>query len=219
MRTLPKGFSPVMANALWYRRKTETRRLGDKPGYAAGDRLWVREAWRVSRKWDDVKPSDLPPRSMTTYYEAGGEMSGITPYEGDRPAAEYLWSKCDAMPDWVGKLRPGMFMMPWQSRLTLEVTEVCVERLQDISHASAMAEGIMEGDGSEDRGIFYLPESWRLCGVNAPKGKLPIGQHPDPRLVYRDLINNLHGGDLWSQNPWVVVTRFLARKVNFEALV
>ena len=41
-----------------------------------------------------------------------------------------------------GKLRPGMFMPLWISRVTLRVTSIKVERLQDISEANCIAEGI-----------------------------------------------------------------------------
>ena len=49
--------------------------------YAVGD-----------RQWDATKPCDLPPRTMTTFFEAGGSMGGNEPPPKDRPrsAAEYV---------------------------------------------------------------------------------------------------------------------------------
>ncbi|MCW0014859.1 hypothetical protein [Rhizobium sp. BT-226] len=116
-----------------------------------------------------------------------------------------------------GKHRQAMHMPRWASRLTLTVTDVRVELLQNISKADAIAEGIVEDDGSEPD-IFYLPGSHLISGVNAPKGRLPIGQHSDPRLVYRDLVNNLHGGDLWKENPWMVAYTFSVHRGNIDKI-
>ena len=95
------------------------------PYGAPGDRLWVREAWRSTG--DDGRCDDMPPRDMQAHqvwYEADGKA----------PADEL-----------VGKLRPGMFMPRWASRITLEVVSVRVELLQDISEADAIAEGYSLG--------------------------------------------------------------------------
>ena len=84
-----------------------------------GDRLWVREAWRVSSAHDYLPPSKLP-RGLTVEYLADGP--GI----------------------FDGKTRPSSQMPRWASRITLKVTEVQVHRLQGISEADAKAEGIAE---------------------------------------------------------------------------
>lgn len=147
------------------------------PYGATGDRLWVREAWRVGTKWDSTKPSDLAPRRMTVEFEAGGY--------GCKGIDDSGWAFHDApvleRPEWVGKLRPGMFMPRWASRLTLEVTEIRVERLQDISEADARAEGY------------------------------ELGAPPcidDPRRWYRYLWEQINGAGSWDANPWVWMVGF-----------
>ena len=87
------------------------------PYGAAGDRVWVREAWWASSAHDALPPRDIP--------------------AGD--AVEYA-----ADPERVltGKLRPSIFMPRWASRITLEVASVRIERLQAISVHDAIAEGI-----------------------------------------------------------------------------
>ena len=132
MTDRPILFSAPMVRALFTCTKTQTRRLyahGDhtltmplKPRHAVGDRLYVREHWRTeSKAYDDLAPSDM-----------GGEEPVIF-------AADADWS----LNKTVGRPRQGMHMPRWASRLTLTVTDVSVQRLQDISEADAIAEGIV----------------------------------------------------------------------------
>lgn len=83
------------------------------------DRLYVREAWRTHRSWDQAAPRDIIPASPIQY-EAG--PLGV--------------------PMQDGKFRQGMHMPRWASRITLIVKAVKVERLQDISEEDAIAEGV-----------------------------------------------------------------------------
>lgn len=222
MSDLPILFSGPMVHALLAGTKTQTRRViettskpmapgqiimmtgpqfGRKayrfaPRVTEGDRLWVRETWAVGRIYDGTPPRDINPEGKPNWcgirYAATDARHGI-------------------------KDRVSIHMPRWASRLTLIVTAVKVERLQDISEEDARAEGIVEDDGSEP-GIFYLPGSSLISGVNARKGALPIGQHTDPRLVYRDLLNNLHGSDLWRENPWVAAYTFTVHRQNIDAM-
>ncbi len=81
-----------------------------------GDRLWVKEAIRFERAWQD------------------GYETSVFVADGTR-------TKADAWP-WKLKTLPGMFMPRGLSRITLEVVSVRVERLQDITPEDAVAEGI-----------------------------------------------------------------------------
>lgn len=122
-----------------------------------GDRLWVREAWRVEKFIDNLAPRELA-AGCSVVYEASGEA-----------------------PAWRGKQRPSMFMPRWMSRITLEVTGVRVERLQDISEADAKAEG---------------------CPGTAPMGFCLS------RIEYRELWESINGAGSWATNPWVWVVEF-----------
>lgn len=95
--------------------------------YATGDRLYVREHWRGHIAYDDLAPSAM-----------GGEEPIL--YLADSAAETWGWGK--ANPATWGRFRQGMHMPRWASRITLEVTGVRVERLQDISEADAEAEGV-----------------------------------------------------------------------------
>ena len=92
------------------------------------------------------------------------------------------------IPEWVGKLRPGMFMPRWASRITLEVVSVRVERLQAISEADAKAEGIEPADE---------PNTMRW-------------QHYSPHgVAYARLWDQINGAGSWDANPWVWAVGFL----------
>lgn len=113
------------------------------PFGSIGDRLWVREPWRVSKKHDGQKPSELEPRSMTVVYEAGGSCA-------NQPSGE--WVHCDRPdgkdepPIWIGKYRHARFMPRWCSRITLEITDIRAEELHNISYQDAEAEGFQGAD-------------------------------------------------------------------------
>lgn len=164
--------------------------------YQVGDRLWVREAWRVSKTADAKKPRDITPRLMTTLYEAGGSMGGITkpPENSIRPASEYVpdLRYPESMPDWVGRYRPPMFMPRWASRLTLIVTDVRVQRLQGISEEDARAEGVeRDTDGWRD----YLMPATQCCA--------------SAKECFRTLWNSINGEKHpWNSNPWIVAVTF-----------
>ncbi|WP_113154909.1 hypothetical protein [Nitratireductor sp. OM-1] len=93
--------------------------------YMPGDRLWVREAW---------KP--IPKSRPGSYFVPGSPFYGLdTFYQADGNCP--LWAN--------GPWKPSIHMPRWASRLTLIVTEVRVERLQEITWQDAKAEGISGG--------------------------------------------------------------------------
>lgn len=131
-----------------------------------GDRLWVREAWRAAAVLDSSPPRDIPSDSRI-WHEADDSVSGL------RGLVR------------MGKLRPGMFMPRWASRITLEVTGVRVERLQDITEADALAEGIVPGYGG-----FGLADGSHFHAA-------------DPRQSYLGLWEAINGPGSVEANPWV----------------
>jgi hypothetical protein len=84
-----------------------------------GDRLWVRETWRVMRKWDDTPPRSIPDNQTVEY--CADDYRGF----------------------FNGKTRVSIHMPRWACRIQLEVTGVRIERLQDISEGDAIAEGLV----------------------------------------------------------------------------
>lgn len=138
-----------------------------KMPYAPGDRLWVREAFSYDRL--DV------------------DHDGILP----------PWYWADGNPDAGDWTRPNssIHMPRWASRLTLTVTEVRVQRLQEISEADAVAEGM-------------APARRLLCG----------GLNNDPIDDFCDLWNILHGPGAWDENPWVAAISFRVHLGNIDQM-
>ena len=94
--------------------------------------------------------------------------------------------------------RPSIFMPRWASRITLEITSVRVERLQQISEADAMAEGIGELPLQEGQ-----PGAWWAADLTQPKlyGRSAID-------AYSKLWQSINGAGSWDANPWVWVVEF-----------
>ncbi|MDR6350870.1 hypothetical protein [Pantoea sp. SORGH_AS_0659] len=95
------------------------------PFGAVGDRLWVREAFRVHSRPTDV---------ATLVYKSSEKQSWT--HQTHRVPIE----KCNK-PAVVDKWTPSIHMPRWASRITLEITGVRVERLWDITEDDAKAEG------------------------------------------------------------------------------
>ena len=151
---------------------------GLQSAYAPGDRLWVREAWRTLHTSDCLAPRHL-----------AEDPSKVT-FEADSHRRNPLWA--------FGKLRPSMFMPRWASRLTLIVTDVRVQRLQDISEDDARAEGI-EHDQDRSRGNVI---AWRDYLDRGGKCGTAIAS-------FRSLWDSLNAARApWAGNPWVVAVTF-----------
>lgn len=106
--------------------------------YAPGDRLWVKEAWRCMDRQDADSGSQIAAKCLDAGYHR--PWSPIQ-FEADKLRVNWI-----ADPHTFGKspgrYRHARFMPRWASRLTLPVTDVRVQRLQDISNEDAIAEGV-----------------------------------------------------------------------------
>ena len=155
-----------------------------------GDRLYVRETWRVGARWDDSKPSDIPPNICTVLYKAGGFTTN-----GDN--GERIHGGECSNPDWAGKTRTAIHMPRWASRIDLEITGVRVERLNAISEADAAAEGIIKYDMGGHGPLFGTgyPDT-DPCARDTPVG------------AYAALWESINGAGSWDANPWVWVVEF-----------
>lgn len=145
--------------------------------YAVGDRLWVRE--RLQRATTD---QDVP---FVSYFADGSKPWCI--------AAGWHW-KNDAL--------PSIHMPKTHSRLTLHVTDVSVERLQDISEADALAEGI----SYDPPHVFTVMDDQHQKAYAGDTAK----------DCYADLWDGINGAGSWDKNPWVAAYTFTVERTNID---
>jgi hypothetical protein len=129
-----------------------------------GDRLWVREAF-----------CNLCPDDQGFCYKADKEHNPAS----DLCAAEW---------------KPSSFMPRWASRITLEITGIRVERVQEISQADAVAEGLLFLGGMADN---WDDAPW------ADPTDIEQTPYKYPSAAYGHLWDSINGKKYpWSSNPW-----------------
>ncbi|NDI85098.1 ASCH domain-containing protein [Undibacterium crateris] len=139
-----------------------------------GDQLWVQEDFALSViDPDGGSPEDEPENYDVIYRDGDVPLGGWT--DGAGNAIPAPWQGASNMPRWA-------------SRIRLEITDIRIERLNDISEADAIAEGLeltLRGwKSTKYQHVFYTP----------------------PIMAFQDLWG-FTGGD-WDANPWVWVISF-----------
>jgi hypothetical protein len=145
---------------------------------SVGMRLWVREAWRAECTYDDVAPRDMAWDEVQIRYEADG-----------------AWNDHDAMTASPGRYRHGMHMPRWASRILLEITDVRIQRLHEISESDCWAEGIEFIDGMFDVEIYEMA---KRIGVT----------FEDAKPTFACLWESINGAGSWDANPFVWAISF-----------
>jgi len=155
------------------------------PHGGKGDHLWVRETW--------AQPAALDPGP--TVYRADYPDCVPRGYTNIPPADEITW-------------KPSIHMFRKHSRILLEVVSVRVERLQDISEADAIAEGIEPnwcGDLKKGPNGFggqgWVPDCGWINYLSGPDGD----EACTARESYQTLWESINGAGSWDANPWVWV--------------
>lgn len=212
MTERPILMSAPMVRALLAGTKTQTRRiakpvkhpdlgnlydpgvLGREPKHVIeracpygqpGDRLWVRETWGVGSRPDPWGGFDgIEYRADVALLQDDIELL---------PCYKVVTPDDVCLGDYRSGWRPSIHMPRWASRITLEITEVRVQRLQEISEEDAKAEGLsFVADGCARFGVEGLASSWCDCPVTA----------------YAALWESINGPGSWDANPYVWVISF-----------
>ncbi len=188
----------------------------DRPSFwtkvKPGDRLWVREDWRVSNRWDAVPPSKLVPRKMSVVFDAGGSIAN---QKTGTWAPDRSYPPAGERPSWLGRRRASMHLPRWASRITLLVTSTKIEPVQEISETDAIAEGMVYVDHGF-RADGQLAEGWHHNPDQAALGSNFC--FPSARAAFANLWCTLHGKQSWDDNPDVVAISFRVIKANIDAL-
>ncbi|EPT1208745.1 hypothetical protein ACVOXU_003891 [Escherichia coli] len=186
-------FNDEMVRAILGGNKTQTRRIVEEKFYGRavaaellakhcpygqpGDRIWVRETYRVHGKATDV---------ATLVYRASvrnswTEQTHRVPVEVcNKPVSE--------------KWTPSIHMPCWASRILLEITNVRVERLNDISECDARDEGV--------------PPAGSLLPDHPGTFLTPKGDFAMAKVAFQRLWESIYGEESWNVNPWVWVIEF-----------
>jgi len=233
MKSRPILFSAPMVRAILEGRKTQTRRLyksrlsdavnaPNGPLYALpspygspGDQLWVKETHAIRR---DVDPKvDLAKAVHYLRYRAD---------RGDGDDISSEWH--DYGPGW----RPSIHMPRWASRITLEITDLRVQRLREITEDDARAEGVVPytpphghispdqlvpGPGFDDCRLGDRPNRLPFAHLwDEINGKATQMLNDDGEPVFDDNERPImHAPKSWASNPWVWAITF--RRVDSEA--
>lgn len=199
MKERPILFSAPMVRAILDGSKTQTRRvikgasgapytgalgpnISDCKHGKPGDQIWVRETFRLFDNSNECACFEYP---------CGCPPTGTPVYRADTLCNESKW-------------KPSIFMPRWASRISLEITGIRVERLNDISDADAVAEGIECVGG----GASCYP--WKNYGQ--PQGAPQHMHCSSPVTSFVTLWTKINGPDSWKANPWVWVIEF--KRIN-----
>lgn len=178
-----------------------------------GDRLWVREPWRVGA-WQEKIPAlaidyladgyarkEWIPVDKKTHVKLVNqsildcERSNLVPL----PGFQYLWKPGKA----PTRKRPAMFMARWAARILLEITEIRIERLQGIAWTDARREGIEHVIFDEyDFHGLWKDYTGKSSGFRSEKES------------YFSLWEKINGPGSVELNPWVWVIKFKVLTIN-----
>ncbi|HHT0503885.1 TPA: hypothetical protein ACTW6W_004914 [Raoultella ornithinolytica] len=162
------------------------------PFGAVGDRIWVREAFRVHSRATDV---------ATLVYKAS-ERNSWTEQTHRVPVA--VCNKPATPEKWT----PSLHMPRWASRILLEITDVRVERLNAISEEDAQREGVHTEVWDQTvvaRNYPARDEFFQFWSEDMPHY---VEMNQLYQSSFRSLWASIYGSDSWNANPWVWVIEF-----------
>jgi hypothetical protein len=161
-----------------------------------GDRLWARETWcrwyGGQRHEGEIANGVMPAGTVGVSYLADIQA----PAPERKAVTQEQWATVKGHSVLAGfetshaKWRPSIHMPRWASRLTLEVTKVRVQRLQEISEEDAKAEGVQPAP---------------FCRSGRPAGM----EHVE---AFEDLWTSIYGHGSWESNPWIWAVSFRVLK-------
>ena len=180
MKERPILFKGEMVRAILDGRKTQTRRImKPQPIEYDGMLMWKGLAWAAVTDPDQPEsPYGIPGDRLWVRETFAYTDSTIN----DQPG--YVYRATD--PDWSEmegfKWKPSIFMPRKASRITLEIVNVRVERLQNITEEDANAEGI--------------------------PSRMSVQTLTPAVADYAALWESINGYGSWTMNPWVWVIEF-----------
>lgn len=203
MTSRPILFSGPMVRALLDGSKTQTRRVVKRlPWYDSITNRWiVYSKGLIALQFNTGREAFAALPIVSPYGQPGCRLwvretwaHGIHALAANRDEdGPFVYAASDSPQHRLGdKWKPSLHMPRRASRITLEITGVRVERLQDISEADAQAEGARECDPVSGREVLLAGQSQRGSFI----------------LHFRQLWESINGPGSWDLNPWVWVIEF-----------
>lgn len=223
MKERPMIFNTEMVRAILDGRKTQTRRIMKKqpePSKAREGDFY----FPCDKMQSMVHVSDfIPGNSMIP--DAHEFFSKCCPFGevGDRIWVRETWARYNidqdshdmayratTPEDWAeeGRWRPSIHMPRWASRITLEITGVRVERLNDITHEDAGREGLHTEVWDQTvvaRNYAAEDEFFQFWSESMPHY---VEMNELFRASFHSLWQSIYGEESWQANPWVWVIDF-----------
>lgn len=195
-------FLPITPSEKWVVQADANEKISGKcvfPPYKPGDILYVRETCFLHGKW----VSAIYPSSGKKKYRFAWNRYKSACFI-DNPPADIARSRDEA-----GYFkRPSIFMPKEVARIFLKVTNVVVERVQDITDEGSKAEGVSSWTKDGTLCKYCVGDPY-ISGY--AWGDLPR----TPIEAYKKFWNELHEakGRGWEKNPWVWVIEFEIDKI------
>ena len=163
------------------------------PQYEVGDRMYVRETWRINSVGyycsDHTAPHIIDIEYGCLPGDARGASENVCGNDESLSVARHYYHKHAE-----GQFSPSIHMPKWAARIFRPVTAVRFERMQEITEAGAMAEGVCFDDCYYSLGRDYGAQTYRE--------------------LYKRLWDSLYGKKYpWASNPWVEVVTFERSKL------
>lgn len=157
------------------------------------DLIWVKETFYAYGHWTSITDTNTSKTEWT--FRDLTIIKNLKHQYADNPP-EKVYRRNDRKLGWYK--RPSLFMPKEAARIWLEVTDIKVERLQDISEEDAIAEGV-------DKHPYNGMKGWEYRYKNY--------QHTTSAVLYAKnsfstLWRSINGGESWGANPWVWVVSF-----------
>ena len=162
------------------------------PFGAVGDRIWVREAFRVHSRATDVATLVYKASERNSWTE---QTHRVPVTVCNKPATPEKWT-------------PSLHMPRWASRILLEITDVRVERLNAISEEDAQREGVHTEVWDQTvvaRNYAARDEFFQFWSEDMPHY---VEMNQLYRSSFRSLWESIYGEESWKANPWVWVIEF-----------
>ncbi|MGA0540693.1 hypothetical protein [Neotabrizicola sp. VNH66] len=230
MADKPIIFSAAMVRALLSGQKSQTRRVLKPAPYECSGAWWITDRVSGDCLLDDWANDRI---GLGPRYAPGDRLWVRETFFGGHPGCANIIYRADG--ESVIRWRSPIHMPRWASRLTLTVTDVRVQRLQEISEADAVAEGIERqeptdadhewalryaeenGCSPDIGGVWIAPGTRKGWGLTQEERDQPQWG-PTAAFAYRCVWNSLYGPEAWDANPWVAAITFTVHRCNIDRM-